>query len=168
MFGQSPWFMRRPPLWARWVVSFAVAAALLVGLVAWVSHHNGNGLATVSPKAAARANREAEIVVSQDQAPQVVAVAAGASRAAVTHAIRRNITTRIATGQAGAPLQHVHCGRYRVRGAAEGFRCTATAAGVNYPYEAVLNSRAHTLTLCKHDAPPVPSQDIPVSRRCRL
>jgi hypothetical protein len=168
MFNQSSWLMRRPPQWIRWVLSLGIGAALMVGLIAWVSHHNGNGLANESPKAAARANREAEIVVSQDQAPRVVAVASGASRMAIVHAIRRDMTTRISKGDAGAPLQRVGCKPAGMRGARHGYHCVAVSAGVNYPYQAVLNSAAHTLTFCKHDAPPVPSQNIPVSPRCRL
>lgn len=160
--------MRRPPLWARWVASFIVAAALMVGLVAWVSHHNGNGLATESAKGVARLNREAEIVVSQDQAPQSVRVARGDSRATVVHAIHRDMTTRISKGDAGAPLQRVTCRRYASRGHDRAYHCTAVSANVNYPYEAVLNARTHKLTFCKHDAPAVPSQNIPVSPRCRL
>jgi hypothetical protein len=168
MFDGSSWLLRRPPMWARWALSFGVAALLAVGLIVFVSHHNGNGLASESPKATERLNREAEIVVSQDQAPQVVTLTAGASRAAVAHAIRHAMTLRIGKGEAGAPLQGVRCTATGKRASATGYRCQATAAGVAYPYQAVLNRRTGTLTFCKHDAPPVPSANIPVSRRCVL
>jgi hypothetical protein len=168
MFDGSFWLLRRPPMWARWTFSFGVAALLAVGLIVFVSHHNGNGLASESPKAAERLNREAEIVVSQDQAPHVVTLAGGTPRTAVTRAIRRAMTVRINTGQAGAPLQAVRCRAIGNRASATGYRCQATAAGVAYPYQAVLNRRTRTLTFCKHDAPPVPSANIPVSRRCVL
>jgi hypothetical protein len=168
MFDESSWLTWRPPMWLRWVVSFAVAGALAVGLVAWVSHHNGNGLATVSPKAAERANREAEIVVSQDQAPRTVTAASGAPRVAVIRAIRHDMNVRIADGDAGAPLQKVSCRAIGTRASATGYACQATAAGVNYPYQAVLDRRTRRLTFCKHDAPPVPSMNVAVSARCRL
>lgn len=155
-------------MWVRWTLSLGVAALLAVALILFVSHHNDNGLAHESPQAAERANREAEIVVSQDQAPHVVTLAFSAAPAAVVHAIRHDMTNRIATGQAGAPLQRVRCAATGTRGADAGYRCRATAAGVGYPYQAVLNRSTHTLTFCKHDAPPVPSMNIPVSRRCRL
>lgn len=155
-------------MWVRFAVSLGVGVAVLVGLILWVSHHNGNGLATESPKAAARADREAAIVVAQDQAPRVVAVASGGSRAAVVHAIRRDMLTRISKDDAGAPLQRVSCTHAGTQGSRHGYHCVAVAASVNYPYQAVLNSAAHTLTFCKHDAPPVPSQNVPVSPRCRL
>ncbi len=168
MVNESSWLLRRPPMWVRWTVSLGVAALLAVALIGFVNHHNGNGLANESPKATERANREAEIVVSQDQAPHVVTVAPGAAHAAVVHAIRQDMTTRIANGQAGSALQRVRCTRIAGRGADTGYRCRATAAGVGYPYDAVLNRSANRLTFCKHDAPPVPSMNIPVSRRCQL
>ncbi len=168
MFDESSWLLRRPPMWVRWALSLGVAIVLAVALIVFVSHNNGNGLARESPKAAERLNREAETVVAQDQSPHVVTLAAGASRAAVTRAIRRAMRARIATGEAGAPLQHVGCLAVATRAGAVAYRCQATAAGVNYPYQALLRRRTHTLTFCKHDAPPVPSMNIPVSPRCRL
>jgi hypothetical protein len=168
MFDESSWLLRRPPMWLRWVLSLAVAAALAVALIVFVSHHNDNLLAHESPKAAERANRLSEIVVSQDQAPRRVTLAAGSSRAAVARAIRHDMTVRIATGGAEEPLQRVRCATAGTRASEVGYRCRATAAGVGYPYQAVLERRTHTLTFCKHDAPPVPSMNIPVSPRCRL
>lgn len=168
MFDDSSWLLRRPPMWVRWVLSLGVAALLAVALIVFVSHHNDNLLANESPEAAERANRESEIVVSQDQAPHVVTIAAGTPRTAVTRAIRDAMNARIANGLAGAPLQHVSCRTTVTRASATGYRCRATAAGVGYPYLAVLNRRTHALTFCKHDAPPAPSMNIPVSPRCRL
>jgi hypothetical protein len=168
MFDESSWLLRRPPMWVRWVLALGVAALLALALIVFVSHHNDNLLAHESPKAAERANRLAEIVVSQDQAPHRVTLAAGTSRAAVAHAIRHAMTVRIAKGQAVGPLQGVRCAGAGTRASDVGYRCRATAAGVGYPYQAVLDRRTRTLTFCKHDAPPVPSMNIPVSPRCRL
>ncbi len=168
MFDESSWRLRRPPMWVRWALSLGVAALVAVALILFVSHHNDNLLAHESPKAAERANRLAAIVVSEDQAPHRVTLAAGASRAAVAHAIRHDMTLRIAKGQAGAPLQRVRCATVGIRASETGYRCRATAAGVGYPYQAVLDQRTRALTFCKHDAPPVPSMNIPVSPRCRL
>jgi hypothetical protein len=168
MFDESSWLLRRPPMWVRWVLSLSVAALLAVALIVFVSHHNDNLLAHESPKAAERANRLAEIVVSQDQAPHRVTLAAGTLPVAVAHAIRHDMTVRIAKGQAVGPLQRVRCASAGTRASDTGYRCRATAAGVGYPYQAVLDRRTRTLTFCKHDAPPVPSMNIPVSPRCRL
>jgi hypothetical protein len=168
MFDESSWLLRRPPLWVRWVLSLGVAAALAVALIVFVSHHNDNLLAHESPKAAARANRLSEIVVSQDQAPHRVTLSSGTSRAAVALAIRHDMTVRIGAGNAVGPLQRVRCAAAGTRAGDIGYRCRATAAGVGYPYQAVLDRRTRTLTFCKHDAPPVASMNIPVSPRCQL
>lgn len=167
MYGPFSWLLN-PPLWLRWILAFAVAAALLIGLIEWVSHHNGNGLATVGPKAEARANREAEIVVSQDQAPHVATIGRGPRRRAVVRTIRAAMIVRINAGEAGAPLQSVTCHEVGAQAGELGYRCIADSAGVQYPYQAVLERATRRLTFCKHDAPPVPSQNIPVSPRCRL
>jgi hypothetical protein len=167
MFDESSWLLRRPPMWVRWALSLGVAALLAVALIEFVSRHNDNLLAHESPKAAERANRESEIVVSQDQAPHRVTLT-DTSRAAVARAIRHDMTVRIAKGQAVGPLQHVHCVTAGTRASDTGYRCRATASGVGYPYQAVLDHRTRALTFCKHDAPPVPSMNIPVSPRCRL
>jgi hypothetical protein len=168
MFDESSWLLRRPPMWLRWVLALSVAALLAVALIVFVSHHNDNLPAGGRPKAEERANLESAIVVSQDQAPRVVRIAAGTPRAAVTQAIGHAMTLRIAKGQAGAPLQGVSCRATVTRAGATGYRCRATAASVGYPYQAVLNRRTRTLTFCKYDDPPVPSMNIPVSPRCRL
>jgi hypothetical protein len=167
MLEETPWFERRPPMWLRWVLSLGVAAILLIALILFVSHNDGTDLAHESPKQTARSNREAEIVVRQDQAPRVVTLT-GTTRPDVAHAIRRDMVRRISKGQAGAPLQHVRCRAAGRQGALAGFDCRASAASVIYPYEAVLDRGTARLTFCKHDAPPVPSMNIPVSPRCRL
>jgi hypothetical protein len=168
MLDGPSWLLRRPPTWARWTLSLGVATLLSGALVLFVSHHNDNRLAAESPKAAERANREAEIVVSEDQAPHAMTLRGRASRAAVTGAIRHDMTVRISEGQAAGPLQRVGCTTTARRGRQAGYRCRAIAAGVGYPYQAVLDRSTRRLTFCKHDTPPVPSMNIPVSHRCRL
>jgi hypothetical protein len=158
-----------PVPWTRWVLSFGVAAALLVGLVLFVNSHNTDSLATQSPAAAARANREAEIVVSQDQAPHVLKLRGGGSlHTAFVRAVRTDIAQRIERGTVPGPLNRVRCTAQGAGATARGFSCVATAAGVNYPYVGVADAGARRLVYCKRDVPPVPSQNIPVSRRCRI
>jgi hypothetical protein len=163
----TPWFERKPPMWVRWVLSLGVAAILLVALILFVSNNNGNDLAHETPKQTARSNAEAIIVVRQDQAPHEVTLT-GTTRPDVAHAIRRDMVKRVASGNAGSPLQHVRCTDGATRGTRAAYRCNAKAAGVTYPYEAVLDRTTRRLTFCKHDASPVPSMNIPVSPRCRL
>jgi hypothetical protein len=159
----------RPPLWARWVLSLGVAIVALVALIVFVDRHNNDNLATQSPKALARANREAEIVVSQDQAPHVVNLrSVGHPRSAFTHAVRADISSRIAKGIIDGNLDGVRCSGNGRRGDTLSFNCIATADQVNYQYVGVIHRSDRQLVYCKRDAPPVPSMNIPISARCQL
>jgi hypothetical protein len=152
------------PLWARWALSFAVAAALLVGLVVFVDHNNNpNSLASQNPAAVVRANREAETLVAQDQSPRVAAAGGFGPRAALERAVHADMAQRVQSGQIDGPLQGVRCAG---DGSGPAFSCTAMAAGVNYDYLGVVDVHARRVTFCRRDPPPVPSQNIPVSRRC--
>jgi hypothetical protein len=42
------------------------------------------------------------------------------------------------------------------------------ANGQGYRFLGVVDTAAHRITYCKHDEPPVPGEDIPVSRRCSV
>ena len=70
-------------------------------------------------------------------------------------------------GQAGAASA---CGGVAARSGAEGFGDkgfgAVVAGGVTYPFLGVADPRARRVTYCKRDQPPVPSDNIPVSRRC--
>jgi hypothetical protein len=162
----------RPPLWARWAISLGVGLILLLALVLFVEHNNNNSEATQSPAAVARANREAAVVVAQDQAPHVTVVASGTgARAAIVKAVRGDMTQLVNTGVVGGPLTRVGCARTGAHAGPHAgplaFRCTAVAAGVNYPFLGVVDLHARRVTYCKRDEPPVPSLNIPVSPRCR-
>lgn len=153
--------------WARWVLPFGIAAALVVGLVLYVDHHNSDGLAPQNPAALARANREAEIVVAQDQAPHVIRLRSAANPgAAFAHAVRAEVNGLVNRGIIDGTLQHVACARHGGRGDTLGFSCRAVVAGVNYPFVGVVHVAARQLVYCKRDEPPVPSQNIPISPRC--
>jgi hypothetical protein len=158
----------RPPLWARWVLSLGAGIIVLVALVLFVEHNSNNSQATQSPGAVARANREAAVVVAQDQAPHVVALNPGSSaRAAVTRAIRADMTTMINNGIIEGPVSRAACAQTGGHSGRLAFSCTAVAAGVNYPFLGVVDTQGRQVTYCKRDEPPVPSMNIPVSRRCR-
>jgi hypothetical protein len=146
------------------VLSFGVAAALLLALVLFVEHHNTNGPASTNKNAEVRANREAEVLVAQDERPRVVSLpGATAARAGLVRAVRGDMSRRVLDGSIVGPLQRVRCRRSRARGA---FSCTAVAASVNYDYLGVVDTPADQVTYCRRDPPPVPSQNIPVSPRC--
>jgi hypothetical protein len=149
-------------------MSLLTGAILLAALIVFVENHNGNGLATQSPQAVQRADREAAIVVAQDQVPHVVRLGpTAAPRSAIVRVVRAAMNRLVDRGVIDGPLQRVSC-RGRGGGAARrAFTCIAVAQDVNYPFLGVVDVPARTLTYCKRDEPPVPSQDIPVSRRCQ-
>jgi hypothetical protein len=158
----------RLPLWARWGLSLIVAIALVVALVVFVDRHNNDNLAPESPTAALRANREAEIVVSQDQAPHVVKLAATIPpKAAFTRVIRAEMNNLLAHGEIDGPFDRVTCATAGSGPGVTGYRCTGEADDVNYIFLGVTDQRAHRITYCKRDPPPIPSENIPISRRCQ-
>jgi hypothetical protein len=158
----------RPPLWLRWVLSLGVGAVLIVLLVRFVQHNSGTSPANESPAAAVRANREAEVLVAQDQAPRVARLAAGVAPAtALQHATHADIAHLIAQGVINGPVGHSTCTPTGARATTpRGFRCTVVAANFNYQFVGVVDTRTRRITLCKRDPPPVPSQNVPVSPRC--
>jgi hypothetical protein len=160
--------MFRPPLWLRWVLSLGVGAVLIVLLVRFVQHNSGTSPANESPAAALRANREAEILVAQDQAPRVVRLAAGVAPAiGLQRATQADIARLIAQGTIDGPLGRASCTATGTRATTtRAFRCTVVAANFNYQFVGVVDMRSRRITFCKRDPPPVPSQNVPVSPRC--
>jgi hypothetical protein len=154
---------------ARFALAGLVALGALVAMILFVSRNNTDVPPSSNPAAAVQANREAEILVAQDQAPRVVHMAQGLKPvAAITRVLRADMRRRIASGSLAGPLQHLRC---RPTGPATGgriaFSCDALAGNVTYPFLGVVDiARAH-VTYCKRDPPPAPSDDVPVSRRCR-
>lgn len=153
--------------WVRWVLPFAVAIALMIGLIAFVNAHNTDSLAVQSPAQAARVEREGAIVTAQDQAPHVLSITGhGSAQAAMVHAVHTEMLVLIDNGTASGPLQRITCRPAGRRGTLIGFHCTALAVGTGYRFVGVVDPARHQLIYCKHDEPPVPGEDIPVSRRC--
>jgi hypothetical protein len=140
---------------------------VLVALVLFVEHNNNNSEGTHSPAAVARANREAEIVVAEDQAPRVVVLRPGTNpHVVIVNAVRSDMTTMINKGIIEGTLSRTACTRAGGHAGRLAFRCTVVVGGVNYPFLGIADVRAHQVTYCKRDEPPVPSMNIPVSRRC--
>jgi hypothetical protein len=144
-----------------------VSVVLLVLVVRFVQTHNSDGTATQSGLALARANQEGEIVVEQDQAPHVAKLAAGVAPASgIAHAVRADMNHEINQGFLNGPLERATCRPLKSHGDSLRFSCTVIAANVNYPFLGVVEIAAKRITYCKRDPPPVPSENIPVSRRC--
>lgn len=158
----------RPALWLQWVLSITVAAAAIFALVLFVQSNTENQVTTESPAGEVQQNEEAEALVAEDQAPHVVHLPGRtAPAAAVNRAIRADMTTMIGQGSISGPLQHSSCALTGRRGqAGQRLSCTVSAAGVSYPFVAVVDARARTIVYCKRDPPPVPSQNVPLSPRC--
>lgn len=164
---ESQW--SRIPLAARWVVSLIIAAVMIVLLVAFVSHNNGNGEAPISKSRLKQEYAQDTILLHQEQAPHSVHVASAASAqttlvASVGRLMRRQVTANILPG----PVQHVRCWENARQGPRVGFHCSAKADDISYPFLAVYTPSAHRAVFCKKVYAPVASEDIPVSRRCRL
>lgn len=157
------------PLWLRWVAAAAVAAAMSVALVLFVRANNTEGPQPLNQAAAEEANRQAEIIVKQDQAPQTAALPPGARpRAALQAAIRGALARQVAHGAVPGPVTRSSCaaigGESRRR---RGFTCRVIAGAVAYPFLGVADLHTRRLTFCKRDIAPVASENVPVSRECR-
>jgi hypothetical protein len=158
------------PLWQRYAISLLVAAVLLAGMVIWVAGHNtDSGPVNNNPAASVRANHEAEILVAQDQAPRVASVSRGLSPGtAVERVIHARMAAQVRGGAIAGPLKRADCRPTGARKAGTvGFSCTINAGSVNYPFLAAVDTAARRVTYCKRDPPPVPSENVPVSSRCR-
>jgi hypothetical protein len=158
-------------MWVRMTLSLGVVAALIAALVVWVQRSTDDTPTEASvnnPKAVAEEHREAQIVVGQDQRPHVVVLAAGAApAAAITDAVTGYMRAQIRRGSIEGQLTRSSCARAGGSRTRQLWHCTAVVANVSYPFVGVVEPAARRLTYCKHDLPPVPSMNIPVSVRCR-
>ena len=154
-------------MWAKWVLSFAVGAILLVALIVYVDHNNTDSPRSENLAAQTQANREAALVVQRDQEPHVITLRHGATPVTgITGAVRASMSNLVNRGIIDGPLQKVRCTRHGGGAGTPAFSCVATANDVNYDFLGVVSVRARRLTYCKRDEPPVPSMNIPVSPRC--
>jgi hypothetical protein len=173
--SDSPWqrFARAIgalPLWGRWVITIAGYAIVIGVIVFLVSGGSSSGVSTQSEvKAEAQANREADLVIEEEQAPRVAPLSSHtAVPAALMAAITKDVNARIAASQLTGPLQHVRCAPSGASHAGRApFRCTVTTANIVYPFDAIAELRARQLTWCKVEPPPTTgSGEVPVSPRC--
>ncbi len=162
---------RHPPLWARWLLTILTFAVLTFVVVVFVHDHSeGTSAPTKSEREAeVEANREGNVVIEEDQAPHTARLGSGvATLTALERSISADARGRVQSGNLTGPFQSVRCGAKGAAGANRAFRCTVHAAGVTYPYLAVLNTRTREFTWCKLDPSPVSgAPEVPVSARCR-
>jgi hypothetical protein len=156
------------------VLALGGAAIFIVALIVFVNREaagSSQPAAVDKPAAIAEQNREARIVVGQDQAPHVVAFRGRSAAGRVLQgAVAAYMKRQIASGAIEGPLMRSGCtpaasaaGTSRIRLA---FRCQVEAGNVTYPFLGVVDTASRQVTYCKRDAPPVPSMNIPVSSRC--
>lgn len=154
-------------MWAKFAVSLGVGAILLVALIIFVNHNNTDSNQTLTPAEQAKVNREAELVVAADQAPHAVTLTAGESpRAGFVRTVRATMNGFINKGIIDGPLQRTQCRRHGGGAGRLAFICVATANDQNYDFLGVVDTRAHQLTFCRREPPPVPTDRIPVSPAC--
>lgn len=164
---------RALPLWAQWVIPFAVATAIVVAVVLFVNHET-NGVPAIaaynSPSAVAEQHREDTILVRQQQAPHVARIRAGETPAvAARRSVVAYLTRLINRGSIDGPIRRVACHPASgSTGARLVFHCdlTASALMVTYPFYEVVQPSAGRVTYCQRIAPPIPSMTVPLSRRC--
>jgi hypothetical protein len=162
---------RRPPLWARWLLTL-LAFALLILVIRALASRSVSSSAESSPRAEAEADRVGELALATDEAPHGSRLHGGAPvEAALRGAIAADVHGRIRHGELTGPLQSVRCRPSgRPRAGRRPFSCTAVSAGISYPFLAVADERTRTLTWCKRDPAPTAGgpQTAQISSRCRV
>jgi hypothetical protein len=151
----------------RWFLSVLVAVVVLVVVVRFVRTHNSDAPASQTPSGLARADAESTVVVKQDQAPRVAKLKPGVAPAAgIASAVKADIDHSVNQGFINGPIESSKCRSLGPHAQTMRFNCVVEAANIAYPFLGVVDVSAHRITYCKKDQPPVPSQNIPVSRRC--
>jgi hypothetical protein len=163
---------RRPPLWARWVMTI-VAFAIAIAVIAIVARSGGGGSASPSEEAlaVAEANSEGRTAIAEDEAPHTSRLRPGAAlEAALQRAIAGDVTGWVHPRKPTGTLQGVRCrASGPVNAGRRPYGCTVLSAGIRYQFVAVADQRALLLTWCKVDPPPAAEDplEVPVSPRCR-
>jgi hypothetical protein len=138
-------------------------------LVVFVDHNNNNSEAQGSSKSLEREDQEARIIVGADQVPHTVRLKSGQSvQAGFVAAVHADIRHRLKTGNIQGRVQKIGCHRAGAHRGRVAYSCVAEVQNVNYPFVGVFTAKSKRITYCKRDLPPIPSENIPVSPRCRL
>jgi hypothetical protein len=113
-------------------------------------------------------NREDTDLVRQQQAPHVAKLAPGVApsdglRAAVVGYMHYEVNHGVMDGPVKSSSCHPVSGGTAARLV---LHCDVTASDVTYPFYGVVQPSAKQITYCQRVAPPIPSLNIPVVKRC--
>jgi hypothetical protein len=150
------------------VIAATITIVALTALVVFVAGHNTNSPTYTNLTTSPQANRDAETITAEDQAPHTARLSPQATAAAgLRNAVRGFIAGEIARGAISGPLQLAQCrSTGSPKSSRQAFSCSVMAASVIYRFLGTVQPRLHQITYCKHDPPPAPSDVVPVSRRC--
>jgi hypothetical protein len=162
---------RSLPTWLQWAIPFGIAAAVVIALVLYVEHQTNDvsAIAGVTSKSALiEENREDTDLVREQQAPHVATLAPGVApsdglRAAVVGYMHREVKLSVMPGPVKSSSCHAVSGGTATRLV---LHCDVTAASVTYPFYGVVQPSAKRITYCQRVAPPIPTLNIPVRKRC--
>ncbi len=78
------------------------------------------------------------------------------------------MTHQINIGSMDGPIRSASCARAGGSSTRTVFHChvTASAQLVTYPFDGVVQPALRKVTYCQRVAPPIPSMNVPVSKRC--
>lgn len=163
---------RSLPTWLQWVIPFTVAAAVVVALVLFVNYETDNVPQTAlvsNPKAVKEQNREATILVEQQQAPHHAKLRAGLPAVSgLRHSISVWMNHAISIGAMNGPIRSVSC--HPAAGSTSArlvYSCDLKAStALTYLFDGVVQSSTGAITWCQRVTPPVPSMNVPVSKSC--
>jgi len=152
------------------VLPFGFGTALVIAVVLFVHHSNDVPLIAkvTNPQAIAEQNREDNIIVRQQQAPHVVKLKPGVTPSdGLRAAVVGYMTYQINQGAMDGPIKRASCRSVAGgTGVRQVLRCDVTASDVTYPFDGVVQPAAGVITYCQRVQPPLPSMNIPVSKRC--
>jgi hypothetical protein len=165
----------KPPLWLQYLLSFGIAAVLIVLLVRWVVQRQPLAEAPVritNSKAIREAEHYARVLAMQQQAPQTARQSATQTPAAAGRAaVLAFQAHQIAQGIHEGPIQSGYCSRTGGSSARVVFQCDVITGGaenpVRYPFDVVATPATRTITFCPVVYPAVAGITVPVSIRCR-
>jgi hypothetical protein len=160
---------RSLPIWLQWLLPFSIAAILVVALVAFVHHQTDDvpAIASVNGKAAVVEQQEDTVIVKQQQAPHLFTFTPGVRPAvAAKQAVDRYMSYEVSHGAMDGPIKSSRCESVGGSASRLVLQCRVTASVVTYPFDVVVEPSARRVTYCQRVAPPVPTMNIPVSRRC--